>query len=61
MKYVIILERDNTVCYISEDPTLTPVPDFVVEVEDNVEVELGMKYNIENNTFEMVENVNTEN
>jgi hypothetical protein len=44
MKYLIILNRDSTVCYITEDPTLTPPPDFVVEVPDDTIVEVGWTY-----------------
>lgn len=61
MKYVIILEKDNTVSYISDSPILTPAPDYVLQIDDSVEVEIGMRYNSESQTFEMVEDVNTEN
>lgn len=44
MKYLIILQRNNQVCYISEDPTLTPPPDFVLEVPSETVVEVGYTY-----------------
>lgn len=44
MKYLIILERNNEVCYITENSTLTPPPDFVLEVPDETVVEVGWTY-----------------
>ncbi len=44
MKYLIILERNNIVCYITDSSTLTPPPDFVLEVPDETVVEVGWTY-----------------
>ncbi len=44
MKYLIILEHNNQVCYITDFPTLTSPPDFVVEVPNETVVEVGWTY-----------------
>lgn len=39
----------------SENPILTPAPDYVIDITDYVGiVEIGMIYNIETNTFENI-------
>ncbi len=46
----------------SENPILTPQPDFVIDITNYLDiVEVGMFYNSELETFESIENVNTEN
>lgn len=44
MKYLIILERNNKVCYTTDLATGTPPPDFVLEVPDETVVEVGWTY-----------------
>lgn len=44
MKHLIILQRNSQVCYITDNPTLTPPPDFVIEVPDETVVEVGWTY-----------------
>ena len=44
MQYLIVLERNKQVCYITDSPTLTPPPDFVIEVPDETVVEVGWTY-----------------
>jgi hypothetical protein len=56
----VIQFETNLVLYTveSENPINTPAPDFVIDItnyEGNVEI--GMKYNLETETFEMVENI----
>ena len=39
----------------SENPILTPAPDYVIDITDYVGiVEIGMIYNMETNTFENI-------
>jgi hypothetical protein len=44
MKHLIILERNNQVCYVTDSATTTPLPDFVLEVPDDTIVEVGWTY-----------------
>jgi hypothetical protein len=55
----VIQFKTNLVLYTveSENPILTPQPDYVIDITDYLGiVEVGMLYNSETNTFEIVEN-----
>ena len=54
VKNAIITIDNNSVAWIgeSENPVLTPPPDYVVDITDHEgEVEIGMLYNAETNSF----------
>lgn len=58
IKNAIIQYETNLVIGIleSENPILTPAPDYVIDITNYLGiVEVGMKYNNETNTFEIVE------